>query len=404
MNKKFNDILACVPLDGDFRIDWDRLGDTALSPVFSKMEKTEQDPRHHAEGNVLNHTKAVCEALVSCDEYRVLDDSDKKLTFVSALLHDIGKIRCTRVEDGAIVSPHHCSVGAVMAREFLWRQLGLCGDRDAQSFRESVCSLIRYHSFPPHANDDNRGERYYHRMASVGELATGFSLRKLCLLEKADILGRISGNGDEWLETVEFCLMQAEEYGCADSPFVFPSDFTKRAYFKKKTDWKEQEMYDDTWGEVILMSGLPGTGKDTWISENCGDLPMISLDDIRNRLGILPTDNQGEVISAAKAQAREYLRKKQPFVWNATNITDQMRGTQIQLFEDYGASVRTVYLETEWNEQMRRNSERKAYVPQAVIEGMLSKTVLPEPHECAKVEWYIVKKKRGSRYVYGKNT
>lgn len=390
MNKDWKEVISYVPTSGDHSIDWEGLEKTPLSAMFEKMRGIQQNPEHHGEGNVYLHTRSVCENLVKLDGYRELAPRDKQILFVSALLHDIGKIRCTRTEDGVIVSPHHASSGAITAREMLWRDFGVCGDRDLQSFREAVCFLIRYHSFPPHAISRDNGERYFHRIASNAELADGFSIRKLCLLEKADVLGRISGNNGEWLENIEYCLMLAEDFECADAPFAFPSDFTKRAYFKEKTDWKRDEMYDGTWGEVILMSGLPGTGKDTWIRENLPDIPMVSLDALRIKLGISPTDNQGIVIAAAREEAREYLRKKQPFVWNATNITDQMRSAQISLFEDYGASVRTVFLETEWNEQLRRNGERKARVPEKAIERMLSKTTLPERFESAKVEWKTV--------------
>lgn len=72
---------------------------------------------------------------------------------------------------------------------------------------------------------------------------------------------------------------------------------------------------------MILMCGLPGTGKDTWIGKNHPELPVVCMDDIRRQMGIKPTDNQGQVVQAAREQARVYLRAKQPFIWNATGIT-----------------------------------------------------------------------------------
>ncbi len=387
MNKALNDIISCVPRGKS--IDLAELDKTELSPIFAKMRLTEQNPAHHGEGNVYLHTRAVCESLASLEEYLALSESEQNILFIAALLHDIGKTVCTRIEDGVLVSPHHCSAGAAMARDFMWRILGACGEENLRNLRESVCALIRYHSFPPHAIERNDAERYFHRIACLGELAGGFSVRKLCLLEKADILGRISENGGEWLERVEYCLMMAEEYECADTPFVFASDAAKRAYFKGKLTWKQDDVYDTAWGEVVLMAGLPGTGKDTWIRENLPDIPMISLDAWREKLGIAPGGNQSEVVAAAREEAREYLRKKQPFVWNATNLLEMHRSAQISLFEDYGASVRTVFLETDWNEELRRNSERRTRVPENVIKNMLSKTTLPERHESRIVEWKI---------------
>ena len=84
------------------------------------------------------------------------------------------------------------------------------------------------------------------------------------------------------------------------------------------------------------------------------------------------------------------MRKKQPVVWNATNITSKTRGWQISLFEDYGASVHTVFLETAWNEQLRRNAARKEMVPVFAVERMLSRLEPPECSECERVTWKIV--------------
>jgi hypothetical protein len=44
------------------------------------------------------------------------------------------------------------------------------------------------------------------------------------------------------------------------------------------------------------------------------DLPMISLDDIRRINKIPPTAKQGKVANIAREQAKEYLRRQQPFV------------------------------------------------------------------------------------------
>ena len=150
------------------------------------------------------------------------------------------------------------------------------------------------------------------------------------------------------------------------------------------------ELYDDTWGEVILMSGLPGTGKDTFIKDVLADMPMISLDEIRKEQGILPTGPQGGVADEAKRRAKELLRQKKPFVWNATNITSVMRGQLVDMFTSYGASSRIIYLETPWEELHRRNGARKEEVPADAISRMLDKLTLPEQFEAHRVEWNCV--------------
>ena len=152
----------------------------------------------------------------------------------------------------------------------------------------------------------------------------------------------------------------------------------------------DQSLYDDTWGEVILMSGLPGTGKDTWISQQVPELPMISLDGIRKELHVSPAGDQGSVIREARERAKVLLRRKEPFVWNATNLSRDIRQKQIRLFEQYGASVRIVYLETEEAARRMRNAARADAVPEAAVEKMLRKTELPLPEEAHTVVWLSV--------------
>ncbi len=388
-NEVAEKILRLVPLEGD-RIVWQDFENTLMQPIFSAMALTKQNPEYHGEIDVFSHTKAVCEALIQEPEYRNGSQREKTVLFLAALFHDIGKIKCTVLEDGVYRSPNHAKIGSIITREILWRDFGFCGSEEKQQIREAICQLVRYHSFPPYAVSDADSERKILKIASNGTLVKDFSFSKLCALERADVLGRISKDAEETLEKIDYCQMLAEEAGCSEAPFSFADSFSGRAYFRGKTDWKEQALFNDSWGEVILLSGLPGTGKDTWIMQNYPELAMVSLDEIRQKLGILPTENQGKVIAAGHEAAREYLRKKQPFVWNATNITAQMRGILISLFEQYGASVRTVFLETDREEQLRRNAERTAKVPVSVIDRMLAKLELPERFESEKVVWEIV--------------
>lgn len=377
-----------VPKAGE-AVDWRLVEASPIGGAILKLAEVPQPKDFHAEGDVLTHTRLVTEQIVADGEYAEADGQDRLILFLGALLHDIGKLRTTREEFGRITSPHHSGVGAVMARELLW-SIGFCGDDVKRNIRESVCSLIKYHSFPPFIIHDNKPEQRLTAAAAMGELAPGFSLRKLICLERADINGRKSFDTEDALCRVEYCAELAKELGILDTPYPFSSNYAMRAYFKGRTRLPSQDIYPDSFGTVILMSGLPGTGKDTWIRSNCPDMPVISLDAIRERMGVKPTDNQGTVVAEGHAEARRYLRRGIPFVWNATSITEEQRSKQICLFEQYGASVRTVFLETSLDEELRRNSSREREVPPEVIRRMLSKLQLPERKESELVEWYTV--------------
>lgn len=380
-------LLTLIPGPPDWNISWDALEQTCLGAFFSQMAKTPQNPLYHGEGDVLTHTRMVCEALAGLGQFRRLDEGRRQALFLAALLHDIGKITHTRLEDGKWTSPRHAAAGAAMARELLWLECGWCGDSYWQALRETVCALIRYHSLPPHAVGEETGMRRLLKAAADGELLPHFSIELLCMLAKADILGRICLDQAELLEAVELCGALAEEQGCLTRPRLFPSRHTAFSYYGGTLSQPDYALYDDTWGEIILMCGLPGTGKDTWIAKNYPDLPVVSLDAIRAELGISPVGPQKKVVDEARERAKALLRKKRSFVWNATNVTADLRQRQVQLFTSYHASARIVYLETEWKEELRRNKHRAAVVPEDTILRMLAKLTPPEPFEAHRVEW-----------------
>ena len=55
-----------------------------------------------------------------------------------------------------------------------------------------------------------------------------------------------------------------------------------------------------------------------------------------------------------------------------------------------GAAVRIVYLETAWDENLRRNARRPDAVPEDVIDEMLGVLSPPEVFEARHVEWICV--------------
>lgn len=354
------------------------------------LAQTPQNPEFHGEGHVLNHTEAVCRAVRETECYRQGSETTRNILELSALLHDIGKINCTRWEDDHPISPGHGRVGSEMARQFLWQDSGLCGTAEKAALREAVCAVIRDHGLPPHAIDKPDGKLQLMRFAADGALIPGLNAELLCALAEADIRGRICADADALLEQVQLCRELARESGCLTAPYDFPDDHTAYAYLSGRNVPAEYPLYNDTWGTVLMMSGLPGTGKDTWIRENCSGLPMISLDDIRGELGISPTENQEGVVQLARERAREFLRKKQSFVWNATNLTPMTRQKQIALFSGYGASVEIIYLETTRENQFSRNHNRPDAVPDGAVHHMMEKLAPPRRMEASRVRWLFV--------------
>ena len=117
---------------------------------------------------------------------------------------------------------------------------------------------------------------------------------------------------------------------------------------------------------------------------------MISLDNIRKELKIKDNDDQGRVSQEAKNKMKEYLRSKTPFIFNATNLSTIIRQKYINIIHDYKANVEIIFLETEYQENLKRNKERKAYVSEHVINELISKIDIPEVDEAETIKWLCI--------------
>ncbi len=79
------------------------------------------------------------------------------------------------------------------------------------------------------------------------------------------------------------------------------------------------------------------------------------------------------------------MRRGQSFVWDATDITRQMRAQLVSLFTGYKGCVRIVYVECPHDELRRRNHARPSPVPEAVIDRLMDKLEVPTPEEAHQV-------------------
>lgn len=349
-----------------------------LDQVAPDLAGCQQNPLWHPEGDVRTHTALVVEALLADPAFAALEEGARQELYLAALLHDVAKPVTSVLEDGAIRSPGHARVGSIMAREILWRA-GLEADR-----RERVCALVRHHMVPRHllGSDDARRRALW--------ISLGCRLDHLLILARADTLGRgcRPSRNAQALEELELVGEWCAELGCLDRPYPFPSDHSRFWYFRRPERDPDWDAYDDSRLEVVLLSGLPGTGKDTWAARHLPERPVVSLDAIRTELGVGPGEGQGRVIAAAREQARTHLRAARPFVWSATNLSRMVRGQVIDLAAAYGARVRIVAVEAspaelEARDRRRTPAER---VPAGARERMLRRWEAPEPDECHRLE------------------
>lgn len=330
-----------------------------------------QDGEHHAEGDVWTHTRMVADALLELPEYQALPSESQLLLRAAALLHDVAKPICTREENNRIISPGHAKTGERVARELLW---------DCPiSFRESVCALVRLHGLPLWGFE--KPDPIRAAILASWRVSNEFTY----ILAKADVLGRICATQNELLYRLELYRELCLENDCFNSPRPHFNNHSRFRYF-----WSDEtyptEQYDNTQFEVIILAGIAGSGKDTFYQKHFNQLPMISLDDLRQELKIKPGDRsgQGKVAQLAYERAKEYCRRKQSFVWNSTNLTAEIRARLINTLRVYDPYFRLFYIETSEKQVLER---RSADIPKLVLERMRRQLDMPLMGEAHDREW-----------------
>ena len=367
-----------------WQISQDKTWDT-LSQRFDwvkAMSAVPQDPHHHAEGDVAIHTRMVLSALESLDAWQQADVQQQELLWAAALLHDVEKRSTTRTdENGRIVSPGHARKGELTARQILFSEIPT-----PFALREQIASLVRLHGLPLWLMERPSPERQL--LAAAMRVDT----RLLATLARADMTGRICEDKQEMLDRIDLFELFCQEQQCWGEARTFSSPHSRWHWLTHPESAPDFEPWVKDSFEVILLSALPGMGKDSYVREHCQGMAMVSLDDIRRQHGVSPGDSTatGRIVQQAKEEARVLLRRKTPFVWNATNITRQLRTQLIALFTAYGAQVRIVYLEVPWQQWRKQNANREHAVPENILQRMAAKLEVPQPDEAHVVEYRVV--------------
>lgn len=363
-------------------IDWQTIEQQCS--WFADMRGVPQDKYWHAEGDVLIHTKMVVAALLALPEFQALSEQEQHIVFAAALLHDVEKRSTTTEEtingETRIVSPRHAKKGEHTSRLLLYTEW-----HAPFAIREQIAKLVRLHGLPLWAIEKPNAAQ------AVMSASLQVNTQHLAMLAKADVLGRICCDQDDILLRIALFQELCIEHDCWGKPKAFASDYGRFLYLNQRSALPDYEPFDDLVCEVYMMSALPGSGKDTYIHQHLADLPMLSLDEIRRAHDIEPTDKKqaSKVIQLAKEQAKIYLRGRQSFVFNATNLTRDMRGKWLDMFHNYGARTHIIYVEVPYRQLLTQNRNRKYVVPEKVLHQLLAKLEIPHCDEAHTVRYVV---------------
>jgi len=159
------------------------------------MQKTEQSPVHHPEGNVWNHTLLVVNEAAK----RRYQSKNPRVFMWAAMLHDIGKPLTTKMVKGKLTAYSHDIKGAELAREFL------SAFEEDEEFISKVVSLVRYHMQLLFVLRDMP-------FKDISGIIENSDATEIALLGLCDRLGRTGANRESIEEQVRTFIQKCDEY------------------------------------------------------------------------------------------------------------------------------------------------------------------------------------------------
>lgn len=145
--------------------------------------------------------------------------------------------------------------------------------------------------------------------------------------------------------------------------------------------------------ELIMLVGVPGCGKSTWIeNNNLVGYSVISMDNIIEELGApegLPYSEafdkySGVAARKMKEQLKEALKNRENIIWDQTNLTVKSRTKKLKVVPDDYNKIAVVFEisgpELERRRTIRENTSGKV-VPAFVLQRMQVSYACPTKSE-----------------------
>jgi predicted kinase len=372
-----------------------------LFPLLYKLKDTIQDTEWHSEGDVEIHTEMVLMEMYKIINQNNFTGDEKVILVLSALFHDICKPLCTKEKEIngkiRIVAPRH----EEKARNYLLFRLLELGLPKNQAIE--VISLSGYHQLPKLMVVRDKEKRDYF------QLARKVNVKLIYFLEMADMLGRTCEDKESQVELLDMFKLYCQDFGIWDNQANLYSNFKEYfdkelSEFDKKTKQfvlcsaiesfesnlitcKEEELarsyvYRSEYSHLVVLCGLSGVGKSTFIQKNYPDYEVVSLDNLRDEMSKIRSNKKNDIVlHKAKDILKVLLAKKKNIVWDATNYRKDFRKIPIRFGYDYGAFVELITLIEPISKIKAQNKERKHVVPEDVIDNQIDKFELPEIEE-----------------------
>lgn len=339
-------------------------------PWAKEMISCPQDELYHAEGDVWTHTMMVLNGAE--ERAPALQDSPMALMRLAALFHDSAKPEttviawCDTENRECVRQPNHAKKGADKAWQWL-----IDAGHDVRDARE-VASLVLWHQRPSHIHEQSNQQTRICRF-----VAEGGRWDRLFALCESDQSGRISPNVEEGLIALGLLRLDVESLSENMGHDLMSGGSPESSEWRYRIgeSWSADPFYaprDEPTKRLTMMSGLPGSGKSSWVRENIGDAVLVSLDEIRSEFKRYKRNQEfeGRCYQEAVSRVRQALAADRDVVWDACSLDLRSRGKIMRLGRDYGASLRIVSMDEPFSVAAARNANREFPVPVSVMADM----------------------------------
>jgi predicted kinase len=152
----------------------------------------------------------------------------------------------------------------------------------------------------------------------------------------------------------------------------------------------------DFYKEVVIMVGLPGSGKSTYIKNNLPTHSVVSRDEIVEAMNpdmsyakAFRNADQKEVDRLLMEKYNESLKTSTKVVVDLTNLSKKSRKKWITLARQKQFNVRAVIMATDFMDCCQRRNATEKIVPYSVIADMSTKFTYPLGDEVDAVQMVI---------------
>lgn len=349
-------------------------------PEFTRLKECQQSDKWHKEGNAWEHTKRVVEAAHSlCVDRNWTTNTNNEIyaarLMCSALFHDIGKgVTTFQGKDGRWHSYNHEIKGEKIARRLLWDE--------GWKFRESICSLVRWHMFPLSIFEK---KDFIEEIIRLSKRVPSMNL--LLSLKQCDLNG--SDQEDNIRKDSDFTKLDEISLICSTMDCLYmPSEINvDKPFLHDELIIREQRPT----AQLIVLIGLPGAGKDTSIADFTNkisdDYTVISRDAIREELGycgkdekIVGTNEQESKVSEIFKERMLNAAKSGKVIFiNNINLKRKYRDSYKAILSNYNLCVTYCYIEAE---TLGINKKRReGQIPNEAWETMIENFDWPDYSE-----------------------